>query len=229
MKGKILVPVLCMMVLLLSGCASTKEKKQNILGVNGMIYDFSNKPVTDVQVLVNGKKSSISDINGHFSLVNITLGKTYAMEFVKPEYETVYFDFHFTDSSQIIYVSMASGKQLLDAAEKSLKQSEWKTASDFLERAEKAGAHATGVAYLRATLAYLRKEYSGAYVILDTLISSEIREPYIFLFAADLLQYHLDDPDTAIIRLEQFLDIQFDPDVQARLDELRKTTNHENR
>lgn len=203
---------------LLSSCATVG--KDNLLQTNGMIYDLDNKPVNDVVVSISGKSVTSTDINGHFSLPTLEARKQYELNFSKPGFETVPMSLAYTDPSQVIYVKMASGNQLLSEAEKYLKTSDWKNASLLLDRASNTDCDRTDLAYLQASFLYLKKDYASALTALVKMIDSGVDEPYIYIFSADLLQYQLDDKESAANYLRCFLALSYDPDVQNRLNAL---------
>jgi len=203
---------------LLSSCVTVG--KGNLLQTNGMIYDLDNKPVNDVVVTVDGKTVTSTDINGHFSLATLEARKLYEFNFGKLGFESVPMSLVCTDPSQVIYVKMASGNQLLGEAEKYLKASDWKNASILLDRALKTDRDKTELTYLQASFLYLKKDYAAALTALVKMIDSGVDEPYIYIFAADILQYRLNDNETAAKYLRHFLDLNYDPDIQTRYNAL---------
>lgn len=205
---------------ILASCQTTDAKK-NQFQVNGMIYDLENRPVSEAFIEVDGKKVSSTDINGHFSLSNMKLGQSYSIRFLKPLHEVVELKFSYTDASQVIYVNLASGKQLVSMAESALKESDWQKTERFLDRAIAAGYDQTETAYLRASMLYRKKEFNDAYDIIKKLVDSGEDDRYILLFAADLAQYHRSDEPSAIIYLEKYLANRYDPDIENRLKQLR--------
>jgi hypothetical protein len=126
------------------------------------------------------------------------------------------------DPSHVLYLHMLSGDQLLAEAEAALGNKDWNGAETFLSRALAAGAETLPAEYLRAILARSREQYTEAHAILKTLTETEKKTPYLWLFFADLCQYHLDRPEEAAEYLAKFLALRHDADVEQRLKKLRE-------
>jgi lipopolysaccharide biosynthesis regulator YciM len=126
------------------------------------------------------------------------------------------------DPSHVLYLHMFSGDQLLAEAEAALGSKDWNGAEVFLSRALAAGAETLPAEYLRAILARGREQYGEAHIILKTLTETEKKTPYLWLFLADLCQYHLNRPGEAGEYLAKFLTLRHDVDVEQRLKKLRE-------
>ena len=120
-------------LLALSGCRSYKVEMPSI---QGMIYDVNNEPVSDVEIYINEKKQSISDIYGHFSLIGLNLSKSYSLKASKKNFEDVILTFTYSAPSQVIYLRMYSSSELLSFAETKVKEKKYNEAEEFLDRAE---------------------------------------------------------------------------------------------
>jgi hypothetical protein len=73
---------------------------------------------------------------------------------------------------------------------------------------------------LRAILAWRREQYGEALSILTSLTETEKNAPYLYLFIADIHQYHTGDTIQAQANLKKFLELRYDADVEKRLREL---------
>jgi hypothetical protein len=210
------------MVVLLCSCASVPKTKHKSQALYGMIYDRDNRPVSNAHIYVNGKYQASSDILGHFIISPIKPKARYAIRAVKPEWEEIETDVSFMDPSHVLYLHMFSGDQLLAEAEAALGDKDWNGAEVFLSRALAAGAETLPAGYLRAILARGREQYAEAQAILKTLTETEKKTSYLWLFLADLCQYHLDRPEEAGEYLAKFLALRHDADVEQRLKKLRE-------
>jgi outer membrane protein assembly factor BamD (BamD/ComL family) len=109
--------------------------------------------------------------------------------------------------------------QLIEEAEKALKEKNWLNAETFLSRAEKTGV-SSAAAYLRGILAFQRENYDQALSILTGLAEQEKNSPYLYLFIADLCQYYTADTGRALDYLNRFLALRYDPEAEQRVKEL---------
>jgi tetratricopeptide (TPR) repeat protein len=187
-----------------------------------MIYDRDNRPVPGADIYVNGKYQASSDIQGHFIISPIKPRAQYAVRVVKPEWEKIETTVSFMDPSHVLYLHMFSGDQLLAEAEAAIGNKNRNGAEAFLSRALAAGAEKLSAEYLRAILVRDRGQYGEAYSILKTLTETGTNIPYLWLFLADLCQYHLDGREEALEYLANFLALRHDEDTEQRLEKLRE-------
>jgi hypothetical protein len=216
-------------VVLLCSCASGPKTKHKSQALYGMIYDRDNRPVSNANIYVNGKYRASSDIQGHFIINPIKPKAQYAIRVVKPEWEEVETSISFMDPSHVLYLHMFSGDQLLAEAETAIGNKNWNGAETFLSRALAAGAETLPAEYLRAILVRSRGQYGEAYSILKTLTETETNAPYLWLFLADLCQYHLDSREEAAEYLANFLVLRHDTDTEQRLEKLREQMSADRR
>ncbi|MDR2053609.1 MAG: CDC27 family protein [Treponema sp.] len=216
-------------VVLLCSCASGPKTKHKSQALYGMIYDRDNRPVSGADIYVNEKYQASSDILGHFIISPIKPRAQYAIRVVKPEWEKIETTVSFMDPSHVLYLHMFSGDQLLAEAEAAIGNKNRNGAEAFLSRALAAGAETLPAEYLRAILARDRGQYGEAYSILKTLTETETNIPYLWLFLADLCQYHLDSREEAAECLTNFLALYHDADTEQRLEKLREQISADKR
>ncbi len=209
--------------LILAGCASAPGK--GLPPLNGMIYDADNKPVAEAAISIDGDRAATSDIQGHFTLPRLKQGKEYALEAEKKGYETNATTFSYTNATQVLYLRMTSGEQLVDEAERAITSENWSEAASFLDRAEAAGCDSLASGYLRAVLLAGTGNYSDAAATLEKLRSAGANEPFLDLYLADLYQYRLSLPDRAAEALQRYLTARSDLDAEKRLRDLSGGTN----
>jgi outer membrane protein assembly factor BamD (BamD/ComL family) len=119
----------------------------------------------------------------------------------------------------VLYISMYHQDQLIEEAEKALKEKNWHNAETYLSRAEKTGA-GTAAVYLRGIMAFQKEDHEQALTILTGLAEREKTAPYLYLFIADICQYYTADPARALDYLKRFLDLRYDPEAAQRVREL---------
>jgi hypothetical protein len=218
-------PVLCLVAALAaSACASTARLRREGASeapLNGMVYDYENRPVPDAEIRLGGLLRARSDINGRFSLGELPFG-AYKLELRKKGYERAALALEYRDPTQILYLKTYSAKQLLLMAEKEAERRSWADALAILDRIEALGPADPAARYLRAVLLFRRGDVRGSQLILEALLTGGYDEPYVRLFLADLCQYRLGDPLGAVAHLEKYLKARYDPEVEARLRELRE-------
>jgi len=203
---------------IISSCAGI-QKRNEAGSIYGMVYDHENKPVQNVEISIGGKAVSASNINGRFTIKGLGFG-TYEISFTKEGYETFSTVFEYSDATQLVYVKMISGSQLLAEAEKEMNERRWSTAEALIKRAEAVKPGDAPTMFLKAALKYRTGSAEEAKAILESLIAQEYNEPSIYLFLADIFQFKLEDKANAISNLKAFLQLRYDPEVEKRLKEL---------
>jgi tetratricopeptide (TPR) repeat protein len=209
----------CIICACFFSCASGPAKKDKPLALYGMIYDRDNKPVNNVMIYLEDRFAALSDIHGHFSIPNIKNGKDYRITAKKEHYEEESIAFHYAAMEDVLYISMYHRDQLVEEAEKALKEKNWHNAEIYLSRAEKTNAGSAS-AYLRGIMAFQKEDYEQALSVLTGLAEQEKTAPYLHLFIADIYQYRTADPGRALDYLRRFLDLRYDPEAEQRVREL---------
>lgn len=206
-----------LLVSALTACASFSGTNTSFPPLRGMIYDRENKPVPEVQIAVGDKTAAYTDINGHFTVLSAKKNQEIAITFSKPGFETVSFNFTYSDATQILYVTLYSADQLIHEAEIALEAGKWNETENYLARAEQTSGNKTVIGYVRALSLIRQKRYTDAESILDTLISESPNEPYVQLLAADFYQYSVGDSEKAKTHLSIYLSLRWDSAADERL------------
>lgn len=213
--------VFILAALALTGCASGPPSDRSPL--LGMVYNMDRAPVGDVSVrlLRDGKPMgmALTDIRGRFSLPDVSFGSI-TLEFTKETYETASWTFRFLGPSQVIYMKMENGDQLLDEAGDAIEKRDWASASGFLDRVDKLVPHSRETQYLRSIILTDQGKPAEAATILETL-SSGAASYAVELALADLYQYKLGDDAKALTHLKRALTLKDDVDVEKRVAELQ--------
>ena len=160
----------------------TAEFGYKVFDINGMIYDFSNRPVAYCEVsLGRSRLNSTSDINGRFSIARVPVGK-HTLTVYKEGYEKYSEDFYINQRGQIIYVRFPSQNQLLDLADEALTANNFPLAEEMAERAYKIDPGSIETLFYYATVKYRRRDYSGALAFLEEAGKLSSKDPYIEKF-----------------------------------------------
>jgi tetratricopeptide (TPR) repeat protein len=185
----------------------------------GMIYDYDNRPCTEVQISIDGREGPTSDINGRFIIQSLARGE-HQMRFTKDGFETESLRFNFLNRNQVLYVRMISFGQLLEEAETALALQQWEEANDFIRRAENIKAGDPLARYLYAILLKERGRAREAADVLRGILGAGFTGPYVYLALADIYQYQLHDLEEAAGYLRDYLNIESNREAQKRLEEL---------
>ncbi|HHU37651.1 MAG TPA: hypothetical protein GXZ47_10575 [Treponema sp.] len=145
-----------------ASCSSVKSRPIHDMDgiMYGMIYDFDNIAVTNVQVFVNEKKIGESDIQGRF-ILSSNKGGDYGITLKKAGYEDVHQTFSF-DPMNVLYFKMINTAQLLTLAETALDINSFNEAFSFLDRAAVIGNNRCDILFLQTIVLYQKGEYESA-------------------------------------------------------------------
>jgi hypothetical protein len=191
----------------------------------GMIYDTDSKSVSSCLVTLDDDPNSTvtSDINGRYTFEYVQYGR-HSLLFRRSGYETYKMSFSFLNKTQVAYSRLVSQGSLYIAVAKSLDERKWDDASSYLARADAISVQEPISSYLSAMIAYRQKDYINAAKKLEALPPADYREPYVYLFLADIYEYHLNDRDKAVANLQSYLLLREDNAVRARLEKLKQDT-----
>ena len=109
-------------VLILTGCKSLPPRAE-IIDVNGMIYDTSNRPVVNYSFYVDGKLSCTSDIGGRFVIKKIAKGE-HDFYGKGAGYLDINDRIQISDKAQILYIRVPSVESKLKEAFELMKKGE---------------------------------------------------------------------------------------------------------
>jgi hypothetical protein len=180
----IFVLVVCVIAAFSAVTCKTAEFGYRVFDVNGMIYDFSNRPVAYCDISLGGKGlNSTSDINGRFSIRGVPVGN-YALTVQKDGYEKYSEVFFIKQSGQIIYVRIPSQNQLLDLVDEALTANNFILAEEMAERAYRIEPNNIEALFYFATVKYRRRDYDGALKYLEAACDLGSKDPYIDKFIA---------------------------------------------
>ena len=162
----------------------------NAVDINGMIYDFSNRPVAYCEILLGGRYRASSDINGRFSLPNVRVGD-YTLEGHKDGFEKYADEVSVRERGQIIYIRLPSQNQLLALIDAALVANNIPLALEMAERAYQIDANNVETLFYFATVKFKQGEYAAAAEFLEAARALGSRDIYIDKFLSQLkeMQY----------------------------------------
>lgn len=205
----------------LAGCQSEGEALKHFAKapINGMVYDFDNKPCPNVTVRLNDKFVIRSDINGRFTFLGMPPGP-YTLQLDKQGYESLKLEIDFHSRSQVLYAKMISLRSLIRRVERATAEKKWSEAESLLTRAVAIDPDDPTVLYLKATLALYRGKVEEAAGILKGILERGHSNATILLSLADIYQYRLNDPAQAREYLAAYLFIKENPEIRRRYEKL---------
>ena len=182
-KGKWFLSFFMIIVLSAVSC-KTAEFGYKVFDINGMVYDFANRPVAFCEISLGRRGlSGTSDINGRFSIPRVPLGN-YTLTVYKDGYEKYSEVFFIKQRGQIIYVRLPSQNQLLDLVDEALTANNLTLAEEIAERAYQVDPNNIETLFYFATVKYRRLDYSGALACLEAANNLGPKDPYIGKFIA---------------------------------------------
>ena len=162
----------------------TAEFGYKVFDINGMVYDFSNRPVANCEISL-GRRGLIgtSDINGRFSIPRVPIGN-YTLTAFKDGHERYSEEFLIKQRNQIIYIRLPSQNQLLDLLDEALTANNFLLAEEMAERAYRIDPGNIEALFYFAAVKFKRHDYGGALILLEKAGDPGSRDPYIDKFIA---------------------------------------------
>lgn len=154
---------------LLISCSSVKGAKR-VSGeavMYGMVYNNENTPVSNAEVIVDGKSVAITDVQGRFILFS-KQRKEFTIALVKPGYETIEGNFRF-EPSDVIHMVMINADQLVKLAEFAMDEGRYREVIAFCDRALALNLERIDAYYIKALCWIRLREYDCARHILRDL------------------------------------------------------------
>ena len=163
----------------------TAELGFKVIDVNGMIYDFSNRPVPACSISLGSKFKGTTDINGRFTLAKVPVGN-YSIAGQKKGFEPYHDELLIKDKGQIIYIHIPSQNQLLDLVDAALAKNDFVTAGELVERAFHIDHNNIEMLFYYATIQFRLKAYDKAAAFLETAKNLGSQDVYIDQFLSVL-------------------------------------------
>jgi tetratricopeptide (TPR) repeat protein len=160
MKSQPLFFALIVVALTLASCRSTPYGRLAV-GLNGMVYDFENKPIPQYIITLDGKNEVSTDINGRFFIPRVTSG-THVIGGGRQGYESYRGELVINDRRQVVYIRVPTLAQLINLADEALSANRLEEAADFLRRAWSLEEPTTELLFYSAILSFRRGDYEKA-------------------------------------------------------------------
>ncbi|GHU96928.1 hypothetical protein FACS189483_01390 [Spirochaetia bacterium] len=188
MVKKPLAVISILSIMVLSSCKTT-EFGWKVIPVNGMLYDFSNKPVPNYTIALGEKYTSLTDINGRFLLPRIPVGE-YTITGRGDGYESYQSTIAINDRQQIIYIRIPTYKQLLSLADEAMTKNQLKEADAYITRAYRTGGATAEVLFYLAAVRFRQRNYYAAARLLEIAAEQGVNDMYVDRFLDDLKRMH---------------------------------------
>jgi tetratricopeptide (TPR) repeat protein len=177
--------------LLVSGC-KTAGFGYKVVDVNGMVYDFSNRPISNYAVGLGEKREAVTDINGRFVITRVPVG-TYEIRGEKDGYESYQGSIDITGRGQIVYIRVPSQNELLELADEALGKNRIDRAESYVQRAYQVSPESTELLFYYATVMFRQKRYDEAIAYLQKARENGSKDIYLEKFLNDLLRIQAHD------------------------------------
>ena len=184
MKIKYVGHFLFLFILLSISCKTANFSK-NVFDVNGMVYDFSNRPVPYCEIIIGNKYKTSTDINGRFTLPGISIGD-YSISGEKRGFEAFFDLISVRERGQIIYFRIPSQSQLLFLLDEALSVNDLSTANEMAYRAYNIDENNIEMLFYYAVVKFKEHDYENAVEFLQKAIDLGSKDVYIMKFLSIL-------------------------------------------
>ena len=215
---------LALCLVALAGCATGPLVKPNHIqgDLRGMVYDLDRQPLADATISIAGgikPEAVITDLHGRFGMGTVPFGPL-TLRVVKAGYESLNWDFRFSEESQVLYLQLASSDQLLGRAAAALEKKEWREFYAYLDRAKILAPGSLQGLILSATASEQQGKGGEAVTLLETYPS----EPPVLaveLYLGDLYAAQGKN-DRAVLHWRKALVIKEDAEVRAKIEKVTR-------
>jgi len=177
------LPLLLFALLALS--CKTTEFGFKVININGMVYDFSNRPVPNYEISLGRKYKGSTDINGRFTLPRVPVG-VYAISGHKNGYENYLEEVIVKDRGQIIYIRVPSQNQLLNMVDDALASNNFAVAGEMAERAFQIDGNNIETLFYNAAVSFRQQQFEKAVFFLELATDLGSKDFYIDKFLSIL-------------------------------------------
>lgn len=173
----------CVFALFCAGC-----KTASLLygvDVNGMVYDFDNRPVAGYYVTLNDDLAVVTDITGRFTFEKVKLGD-YLLKGESSDYEAFEGSVSIYNRQQVIYLRIPSFSQLIQLTDKTLEEGKVSEAEQFLNRAAAMDGEHIDVLLYTVVLEYRKNNIERAMQTLERVKQKGYRADWVDTFYYEL-------------------------------------------
>ena len=149
--------------------------------INGMVYDFSNRPVFNYEVTLGKRHFGNTDINGRFTLSNVPFG-SYKINGSKTGFENYDGEVVIKEKGQIIYIRIPSQNQLLAIADEALAANNLTLAEEMAERAYQIDKNNIEMLFYCTTISFRQNNFKKAASFLEDAVNLGSKDYYVHKF-----------------------------------------------
>jgi hypothetical protein len=179
-KKYLLLPFITFITILSLSC-KTAEFGFKTADINGMVYDFSNRPVFNYELILGEKYSGSTDINGRFTLSKVPLG-SYKISGSKTGFENYNGEVTIKEKGQIIYIRIPSQNQLLALTDEALTACNFTLAEEIAERAYQIDKNNIEMLFYYAAVSFRQNNLRKAASFLEDAVNLGSKDYYVQKF-----------------------------------------------
>ena len=169
----------------LLGSCKTAEFGFKVFDVNGMVYDFANRPVPHYELALGKTHKGITDINGRFTLQKAPVGN-YILTGSKAGFESYHDEVAIKERGQIIYIRIPSQNQLLGMVDEALTANNFVLAEELAERALLIDENNIETLFYYAVVSFRQSNFETAISLLESAVDLGTKDIYTEKFLAVL-------------------------------------------
>jgi len=179
-KKNLALPFIIFIAFLSLSC-KTAEFGFKTADINGMVYDFSNRPVFNYEVVLGENFFGSTDINGRFTLLKVPLGN-HKISGSKSGFENYNDEVIIKDKEQIIYIRIPSQNQLLAMADEALASNNFTLAEEMAERAYQIDKNNIETLFYYAAVSFRQNNFKKAVSFLEDALNLGSKDYYVQKF-----------------------------------------------
>jgi len=149
--------------------------------INGMVYDFSNRPVFNYEVALGERYFGSTDINGRFTLLKVPLG-SHKISGLKNGFENYNGEVEIKERGQIIYIRVPSQNQLLALTDEALTANNLTLAEELAERAYQIDKNNIETLFYYAAVLFRQNNLKKAASFLEDAVNLGSKDHYVHKF-----------------------------------------------
>lgn len=155
------------------------------VNINGMVYDFDNRPVAGYHLKLNNDLEVVTDITGRFTFEKVKLGE-YVLKGQSNAFEPYEGQVTIYDQNQVLYLRVPSFSQLINRTDKALEEDNLQEAEAFLTRAVAMNSEHIDSLLYGAILAYRKNNIGQALELLGKVQQKGYTAEWVMAFYDEL-------------------------------------------
>ena len=155
------------------------------VNINGMVYDFDNRPVAGYHLKLNNDLEVVTDITGRFTFEKVKLGE-YVLKGQSNAFEPYEGQVTIYDQNQVLYLRVPSFSQLINRTDKALEEDNLQEAETFLTRAVAMNSEHIDSLLYGAILVYRKNNIGQALELLGKVQQKGYTAEWVMAFYDEL-------------------------------------------